>query len=338
MVGIKEVAKLADTSITTVSRVINNSGYVKEEKRQKILEAIKTLDYKPLERTDGTKQTKAIGLIVPNIENPFFGKVARHIGKIANALNYTILLFNMDGTEQHRNDFLVDLIGKRVDGLIYVSSKSCVEAINIAKKKNIPFVILDREMKNEKVNTVVINNNYGAFLATEHLIKLGHRDIAFIGGAANMEISMRREEGYIDALTKHKIEVNKNYISYGDYEMQSGYYCMEKLYSDNKNITGVIAANDLMAMGALNFLNRVGIKVPDDFSVVGFDNIEISKSIVPSLTTIEYPMERMSEIVIDLILRQIKDKNKNIEVVTLYPKLIIRESSNAVRIKAYSKK
>lgn len=326
MVSIKEVAKLANTSITTVSRVINNSGYVKEETKERILEAIKELDYKPLERTTEKRETKAIGLIVPNIENPFFGKIARCIGKVANSYNYNLLLFGLEGAESHRDDFLMDLIEKRVDGLIYVSSHRCVEAVNAAKKRNIPFVILDREIQKEEINTVIVNNKYGAIIAAEHLIKLGHKNIAFIGGAQDMEISTIRKNGYIEALTENGIEINEDYICYGDYKMQSGYDCMKKLYSKHKEITAVIAANDLMAIGALNYLIREGVNVPKEVSIVGFDNIEISESITPSLTTIEYPMERISEIVIDLILRQIKDKDRNVEVVSLYPKLIVRES------------
>ncbi|KZL89142.1 LacI family DNA-binding transcriptional regulator [Clostridium magnum] len=326
MASIKEVAKLANTSITTVSRVINNTGYVKEETKERILDAIKELDYKPLERTDIRKETKAIGLIVPNIENPFFGKMARHISKVANSYNYNLLLFDLEGIENHKDDFLIDLIENRVDGIIYVSSQRSVEAMNAAKKRNIPFVILDREIQKEEVNTVIVNNNYGAFIAAEHLIKLGHRNIAFIGGAEDMEISTRRKEGYLEALAENGMAANKDYICYGNYKMQSGYDCMKKMYSKHKEITGVIAANDLMAIGALNYLIREGINVPKDVSIVGFDNIEISESITPSLTTIEYPMERISEIIIDLILRQIKDKDKNVEVISLYPKLIVRES------------
>lgn len=329
MASIKEVAKLANTSITTVSRVINNTGYVKEETKERILDAIKELDYKPLERTDIRKETKAIGLIVPNIENPFFGKMARHISKVANSYNYNLLLFDLEGIENHKDDFLIDLIENRVDGIIYVSSQRCTEAMNAAKKRNIPFVILDREIQKEEVNTVIVNNNYGAFIAAEHLIKLGHRNIAFIGGAEDMEISTRRKEGYLEALAENGIEANKDYICYGNYKMQGGYDSMKKMYSKHKEITGVIAANDLMAIGALNYLIREGVNVPKEVSIVGFDNIEISESITPSLTTIEYPMERISEIIIDLILRQIKDKDKNVEVISLYPKLIVRESCNS---------
>lgn len=326
MASIKEVAKLANTSISSVSRVINNSGYVKQETKQKILEAIKTLNYKPLKRSEGIKETKTIGLIVPSIENPFFGMVAKHIGNKANAFNYNILLFNLEGAANNKDDYLMDLID-RVDGLIYVSSERCLEVINASKEKNIPMVLMDREIKDTEINTISINNEHGAFLAVEHLLKLGHKNIAYISGPVGTEISGKRKEGYIAALEENGLSVNEKYIYYGDYTMQSGFDAMEKLIKDNKEITGVLAANDLMAIGAINYLIKVGINVPNEISVVGFDNIELSRGITPSLTTVEYPIDRMSEIVVNLILRQIKETDSNVEMVTLFPKLIVRESS-----------
>lgn len=326
MANIKDVARLSSSSITTVSRVINNSGYVKQETRDKILEAIKELDYKPLERSEGIKDTKTIGFIVPNIENPFFGKMARHLSRVANGFNYNILLFDLGGLKSNEDDYLWDLINNRVDGLIYASSHRSLEVINTAKNRNVPIVVLDREIKNERINSVTVNNNYGAFIAIEHLIKLGHRKIAFIGGAADMEISTKRKEGYIRALQENEITVNEDYICYGDYSMQSGYECMEKLYRANHEITAVLAANDLMAIGAMNYFNQINIRVGKDISVIGFDNIELAACVSPSLTTVEYPMERMSEVVVELILRQIKDEEDNIESVTLFPKLVVRQS------------
>jgi len=331
MVNIKEVAKLANTSITTVSRVINNTGYVKQETKERVLESIKELGYRPLERSVMSKDTKIIGLIVPDIENPFFGKIARYISKIANKFNYNILLFNFEAAENKKDIYLMDLIENRVDGLIYASSHRCKYVINAAKSKNIPIVVLDREIKNGEINSVAINNNYGAFIATEHLIKQGNKHIAYIGGAVDMEISNKRKEGYIRAMKENNMSINENYISYGNYKMQSGFECMEKLFKDNPEITAVLAANDLMAIGALNYLHKHGINVPKDISVVGFDNIELSSNMVPSLSTVEYPIERLSEIVFDLIIGQIKDKDKNIELVTLLPKLIERESSSYER-------
>ena len=331
MINIKEVAKLANTSITTVSRVINNSGYVKMETRKRIEETIKTLGYKPLERSSGAKATKTVGLIVPNIENPFYGKVANYLSSVANSFNYNLLLINIKCIDENKDEVLIDLLNNRVNGLIYASSYRSLEIAHLAQDKGIPVVVLDREITTDKITSVSVNNNYGAFIATEHLIKLGHKNIAYIGASENMEISTKRKTGYIRALEANNISVDERQICYGNYTMQSGFECAEMLLKDNQEITAVLAVNDLMAIGVINYLHKSGRRVPEDVSVLGFDNIELAGSITPSLTTVEYPIERMSEVVLELLLRQINDGGNSVEALTLFPKLVVRESTGPVK-------
>ncbi len=331
MINIKEVAKLANTSITTVSRVINNSGYVKMETRKRIEETIKTLGYKPLERSGGAKATKTFGLIVPNIENPFYGKMANHLSSVANSFNYNLLFINIKCIDENKDEVLIDLLNNRVNGLIYASSYRSLEIAHLAQDKGIPVVVLDREITTDKITSVSVNNNYGAFIATEHLIKLGHKNIAYIGASENMEISTKRKTGYLRALEANNISVDERQICYGNYTMQSGFECAEMLLKDNQEITAVLAVNDLMAIGVINYLHKSGRKVPEDVSVLGFDNIELAGSITPSLTTVEYPIERMSEVVIELLLRQINDTGNSVEALTLFPKLVVRESTGPVK-------
>lgn len=331
MINIKEVAMLANSSITTVSRVINNSGYVKMETRKRIEEAIKNLGYKPLERSGGAKATKTFGLIVPNIENPFYGKMANYLSSVANSFNYNLLLINIKCIDENKDEVLIDLLNNRVNGLIYASSYRSLEIAHLAQDKGIPVVVLDREIKTDKITSVSVNNNYGAFIATEHLIKLGHKNIAYIGASENMEISTKRKTGYLRALEANNISVDERQICYGNYTMQSGFECAEMLLKDNQEITAVLAVNDLMAIGVINYLHKSGRKVPEDVSVLGFDNIELSGSITPSLTTVEYPIERMSEVVIELLLRQINDTGNSVEALTLFPKLVVRESTGPVK-------
>ena len=334
MVHIKEVAKLANTSITTVSRVINDTGYVKEETRNRVLKAIDQLGYQPLERSNQKKETKAIGLVIPNIENPFFGKVAKHLTKVANQYNYNILLYDIQASDVLREEFLMDLIEKRVDGLIYASSKRFTEAIEKAQEKNKPIVIFDREVKNGEISAVVIDNDHGAFIATEHLIDMGNRNIAFIGGPEDMEITLKRKQGFERALNQYKIPLNMEYIAYGDYKLRGGFDCMQKLHEAHPEITGVVVANDLMAIGAQHYLSGAGVSVPEEIALIGFDNIEMSESIRPSLSTVDYPIERMSERIMDLLLLQIKSPEAQGEMVRLYPTLIKRESTNCRRTKS----
>lgn len=331
MVNIKEVAKRANTSIATVSRVINNSSNVKEETRQKVLKAIKELNYQPLTRQSVVRENQFIGLVVPDVSNPFFGKMARGLADAAGKFGYSIILCNIDGICGGEDDYLLDLIENRVDGVIYASSHRIREVIKRAKQKKVPLVMLDREIKYTDVNTVTIDNNYGAFLATEHLISLGHKKIAFIGGPKNFQISEQRRIGYEKALEKYGLSYDEELVYAGIFTMESGFKAMKRLLEDKKNFSALIAANDLMAIGAINCLSQHGISVPDDVSVVGFDDISIASTMEPKLTTVAYPIERISERSLELLMKQISNEDVSPEKITLFPKLAVRGSTKSLK-------
>lgn len=329
MSNIKSVARLAETSTATVSRVINETGYVSDEVKKRVLQAIETLDYKPLQREGVSKKTRTIALIIPDIENPFFGKMTKEISKIANDLKYNILLINVKGLQNDGGDYLMSLIATRVDGIIYASSFRLGDAIKKAKDNNVPMVILDREFGSIELDSVVVNNDQAGFIATEHLILQGHKQIAFIGGTANMEISLNRFKGYKRALETHGIEYDSSYLAHGDFTMESGYKGAEELMNKHNKFTSIVAANDLMAIGAMNFLNVKGYKIPKDVSVVGFDDIDLASSITPKLTTVSYPLERMSELAIESIINRLSSEDVPCECVSLFPKLVVRESTGS---------
>ncbi|MTI67205.1 MAG: LacI family transcriptional regulator [Firmicutes bacterium] len=330
MANIKDVAKLANTSISTVSRVINDTSYVKEETKKRVIKAMKELNYKPLLREPIKKENKTIGLIVPDITNPFFSKIAKEIASVANHYDYNITLCNIDGIPESEDDYLMDLIENRVDGVIYASSYRSVEVLKRVKEKNIPIVVLDRNMENYAISSVAVNNNQGAFLATEHLIKLGHEKIAFIEGFKDFQISKHRKKGFKRALSDYNLNLDEDLIKRGDFTMESGFKAMKEIINSKKDFTAVIAINDLMAIGASNCLNQLGIKTPEDVSVVGFDNILLASTITPKLTTVAYPIEKMSERAIKLLMKQISNKDISPEMVTLFPKLIVRESTKKI--------
>ncbi len=327
MSSLKEVARQANTSTATVSRVINKTGYVSESMTKRVLDAINALDYKPLQREGKSKKTKTIALVTPDIENPFFAKMTKEVTKIANELKYNVLLINVSGLKNDGGDFLMSIIDSKVDGVIYASSYRLQDVITKAKSNNIPMVVLDREIKTMEIDIVAVNNNQAGFIATDHLIGLGHEKIAFIGGTESMDISSQRLEGYMRALDTSGIEFDSKLVVRGDFSMASGYKAVEALLISNQNITGIIAANDLMAIGAVNSLNVNGLKIPTDISVVGFDDIELASSLTPKLTTVSYPLERMSQLAMESIIKQIDDDDFVCENVSLYPKLIVREST-----------
>ena len=330
MSSLKEVALLARTSTATVSRVINSTGFVSDEIRIRVLSAIDALNYQPLERKGTKSETKTIALVTPDIENPFFGKMAKAISKIANELKYNVLLINVSGLKNDGGDYLLSLIASKVDGVLYASSFRLHDVIEKAKKSHIPLVILDREFTTIEIDSVAVNNNQAGYISTDHLIQLGHRHIGFIGGVFDMEISRNRYEGYNRALEDNAIPKNKTYIYAGDFSVSAGYDGAASLLEYNPEITAIVAANDLMAIGAINYANFKGLQVPRDLSVVGFDDIELASSFTPSLTTVAYPLERMSQIAVQSILTQIANKNALHESVTLFPKLVVRHSSGAL--------
>jgi len=330
MSSLKEIAFLAHTSTATVSRVINKTGHVSDEIKIRVHKAIDELDYKPLSREGSNRKTKTIALVTPDIENPFFGKLTKEISKIANELRYNILLINVSGLKNDGGDFLLSLIDNHVDGVLYASSYRLEDIIEKAKSSHVPIVVLDRELKTMEIDTIAVNNNQAGFIATEHLIQLGHKKIAYIGGNIRTEISKNRQEGYRRALDDYNIAYNEAYIYSGDFRLSSGYEGTKHLLSIDSRITGIIAANDLMAIGAVNYANFKGYKVPRDISIVGFDDIELASSITPKLTTVSYPLERMSQLAIESIIKQIDDKENICETVSLFPKLVVRKSSGQI--------
>lgn len=331
MSSIKEVAIRAKTSTATVSRVINQTGYVSDEMKKRVYKAIAELDYKPLQREGANKKTKTIALVTPDIENPFFGKMTKEITKIANELKYNVLLINVSGLKNDGGDFLINLIDTRVDGVIYASSYRLEDVIRKAKNNKIPLVILDREFRTMEIDLVSVNNNQAGFIATQHLLNLGHEKIAFIGGTENMEISINRQDGYKRALKEYEIPYDPQIVKHGNFSMESGYEAAKELMSASSDITAIVAANDLMAIGAVNCLNITGYKIPKDISIVGFDNIELASSITPKLTTVSYPLERMSQLAIESIIKQISDEDSLCESVSLFPKLVVRESTGQLK-------
>ncbi|MGB3366594.1 MAG: LacI family DNA-binding transcriptional regulator [Acidaminobacteraceae bacterium] len=330
MSSLKEVANMAKTSTATVSRVINGTGYVSDEMKNRVRIAITQLDYKPLERKDSTKKTRTIALITPDIENPFFAKMTTEISKIANELKYNILLINVSGLKNDGGAFLMSLIDTRVDGVIYASSFRLGDVIEKAKNSKIPLVVLDREFKTIEVDSVAVNNNQAGFIATKHLLEYGHKNIAFIGGNQYTEISVNRQDGYRRALEDSGVTYQEAYVDYGDFSMKSGYEAIKRLTEKSSEITAIVAANDLMAIGAVNYLNFKGKKIPRDISIVGFDDIELASSLTPKLTTVAYPLKRMSELAMESILKQISDNHSYCESVSLFPKLVVRESTGRV--------
>ncbi|AJS57665.1 LacI family DNA-binding transcriptional regulator [Paenibacillus sp. IHBB 10380] len=293
MVSIKDVAKHAGVSVATVSRVLNDKGYVGEETRKRVEKSIKEFNYKPNEvaRSLFKKHSNTIGLIVPDIMNPFFPELARAVEDTATKLGYNIILCNSDGNREKEQAYLDVLQQKYVNGIIVSSNTLTAGQI---EKLNIPVVSIDREIS-KGLPTIVVENKKGSIVATRYLKSKGCRRIGHIRGTRAVVNAEERCEGYKEVVGKEPW-FSESYIVNGNYDMQSSIEATIELLSLHPEIDGIFAANDIMAIGAIKAAHQLGKKVPEDIAIIGFDGISLSRATIPELTTIVQPIYELGEI------------------------------------------
>lgn len=341
MSNIKEVAKKAKVSTATVSHVINKTRYVSEELTERVFNAMDELDYHPNKTARSLRLGKSntIGLIVPDISNQFYGELCKEIENIGSNNDYSVILCNTDNNPEKEKKYIDVLIQENVDGIIFIS---CGEEINHFRKirnNKIPLIIVDRIINDMNVDMILLDNHMGGILATNHLINLGHRKIAFISGSYQSLERSRRFSGYKQALKNAEIEFDEALVFHGNYQINSGIEIAKKIVDLNPMPTAIFASNDLMAIGAMNTLKDLGVKIPEEISIVGFDNILSASTTTPSLTTINQPKRKMAAKAIELLLYRIEyfhaKANESIESndfqpyqeIIVEPEIIIRNSS-----------
>lgn len=350
-----DVAKLAGVSQSSVSLILNNKKNVSfsQDTISRVVEVAKQLNYKPNLVSNITKMGKSnlIALLVPTVSNPYYPLLIQAIQENANMKGYNVILCNT-----HRNTdiekYYIELFSdNHVDGLIYCFSPSFAEIIqNVAK--TLPVAIIGEKDDSLNIDTVGLNSHKAGMLLAEHLINLGHKNIAFISTPIdNMTLSRKRRlNGIIDKLKEYnldgnlmiEIDDNEHESTSGVYEINVGYSLATRVIQD-KNITAIIAVNDMIACGVLNALKKNAIKVPQQISVCGFDNIFVSSIVSPSITTIDHCVEHRSKIVIDILLEKIANLNKisysgendqqSIYRIEYDPQLIVRESTSIAKIR-----
>jgi len=326
---IYDVAKKAGVSISTVSRVINNSSPVSDELRRKVNEAIKKLNYQPnaLAQSLIKAETGTVGLIIPDISNPFFSLLAKGAEELAKIHNYSLILCNSNDDPKAETEYIDVLLKKQVDGLIFTGTRCKNEYINQLAENRFPIVVVDREIEEGKdVNSIYTNNKDGAYQATKYLTHLGRKDIAYIAGYPDVKTDKDRFEGYKRALREAKISFREDLVVIGNYHWNDAYNVVKKLLEKGKSFSAVFAANDLMAMGAIKALEENNLKVPDDVSVIGFDDILFASIVNPPLTTVAQPTYQMGESAMRLLIDVIKKRITKPRKVVLETRLIIRES------------
>ncbi|RJE87597.1 LacI family transcriptional regulator [Paenibacillus sp. 1011MAR3C5] len=299
MTSIKDVARIAGVSVATVSRVLNDKGYVGQRTREKVEKAIKETSYKPNEvaRSLFKKRSSTIGLIVPDIMNPFFTELARAVEDMATKLGYNVILCNSDGNRDKEQAYLDVLKQQYVNGIIVSSNTLTAQQV---EELNIPVVSIDREIS-KGLPTIVVENKKGAMMATRYLQSKGCKNIGHIRGSYGVVNAEERYEGYKEVVASEPW-FKESYVVNGNYDMQSSIAATAELLRLHPEIDGIFAANDIMAIGALKVAHQLGKKVPEELAVIGFDGIKLSTVMTPELTTIVQPIYKLGEVSAEMLI------------------------------------
>lgn len=326
-ITIKDIAKLANVSHTTVSRALNNSPLINEETKSKIKAIAEELHYVPNYSAKSLVLDKSytIGLffssIIQSTSPSFFYETIRGINTvIEEKYNLVVRGVNSYGDYSTINN-------KRFDGIILMSQSDNDNAfIYHVIKQEIPLIILDREVEEKNLINVLSDDEEGTFKAVEHLIQNGHKDIAIIEGKLKFKSAKKRKDGFLKALIKYKLPINSEFMVEGSYDMKSGYEGMKRLLNLPKRPSAVFCSNDDMAIGAIKAIFDKGLRIPEDISIVGFDDREFSEYTTPSLTTVKRPIEEISIIAGKKLLEVINGKKYEGEKIYIKTKLILRDS------------
>ncbi len=324
---IKEIAELAGVSTATVSKILNGKDKdISEATRKNVLDIVEREGYIPngIAKSLRIKNTKTIGIIMPDVMNLFFSELARGVEDAAEKKGYSVILCNSDNKESKEEKYIQILQEKMVDGIILTASENSVK--RSLRRRKIPMVLLDRDIStDEKVGRITVDNEEGTYNATKLLIEKGCKNIGFISSNKTTKSSAQRLQGYENAILESKINFDKNKIFLQNYTIETGYKGTVSLL-EKTNIDGICCGNDLIAIGAIKALKERGIKIPQDVKVIGFDDISISKYMDPPLTTIRQPIYEMGEEAVGMLIDVINNKEMEMSKV-LKTELIVRETT-----------
>jgi len=330
-VTLEEIAKATGFSVPTVSRALTNNDYpVSPKTRKRILEVADAMGYQPnlSARSLRTDRTNTIGIIVDDLLSPFVPPIVRGIQDYLKSFDYLGLIVNTDFDPTLEKEAISMLVNRPVDGIIFVESFHAATSDVLEQIKK-PYVFVHRLFGSSVKNSVVPDDRYGAKLAVNHLAALGHRRIAYINGPAEWHSAKRRLAGYKEALEALGIGVDAALIQPGDWEFTGGYEAAKKLLELDTRPTAVFAANDMMALGAIYAIQDAALSVPEDIAVVGYDNRDFTSIFRPQITTVSMPVYEMGKASAELLLRQLKEGQKEEEEAKIKGQLLIRESCGA---------
>lgn len=331
---LKDVAARAKVSPATVSRVLNNPENVNPITRSKVEKAIKDLNFKPsrvaqrLRTRDGNR--KLIGLVVPDIQNPFYVEVVRGVEDKTYANKYAILMCNFAQDENKEKLYLDIMRSESVDGLIVAPVNEKDKDVENLVKTGLPIVCVDRSLSDVEVDVVLVDNEQGAYDATNYLISLGHTRIAYVGGLPTIPTTTQRKQGYERALNENKIKVDNSLIKFGDSKHESGKILTAELLNMKNPPTALFTGNNLITLGALETIHSLGLSIPKDISLLGFDDMPWSISLNPSLTAVSQPAYEIGKRAADMLFQRIAEPHQQNVKMLLKTKLIVRQSCGKV--------
>ncbi|QGQ46424.1 LacI family DNA-binding transcriptional regulator [Metabacillus sediminilitoris] len=302
---IKDVAKRANVSIATVSRIVNNQTGYSEKTKKKVLEAIEELGYQPNAVARGliNRRTHTIGVLFPKLSSTFVTDLLSGIEKATHEAGSSLIVCHTESNGEKTMKYLQLLNEKRIDGIIFTSAPLIDEYYQYISKMNVPLVLLSTESYAYNVPYVKVNDRHAAYTATQYLIKQGHKDIGMISGNKDDLIAGRpRIDGFISALQDHNLPYDEQKIVTNQgFSFSDGLGSLKTLLDQSPDITAIFAASDELAMGAISAAYQLGIKVPDELSIIGYDNLSIAEMAIPPLTSVAQPLTEMGEVAANML-------------------------------------
>jgi len=333
MANIRDVAKRAGVAPITVSRYINNSGYCSLEARNRIKAAIAELGYIPNRLASGlrSKHTNTLALVLTDITNPFFTTIARGVEDTASDAGYTVIFCNTDESVSEEQKYLHMLLEQRVDGILLVPALSTSDSVSFIQAHNTPIVVLDRRVSGVKVDVVRCDSEMGAYELTRLLLSLGHRHISILSGPMGVSTAEDRVAGCERALSETDIEVHGWQKYYGLFTQQSGYDMTLQALANSPKPTALFAANNFIAIGALKAMQDLGVRVPEDVALVGFDDLPPALITFPFLTVAAQPAYEMGRKATSILIAKISaETTGEFHEVVLPAEIVVRRSSGQV--------
>lgn len=329
MATIKDVAAQAGVSISTVSHVLNRTRKVSDAARSRVEQAVRELNYAPnsVARSLKVNNTRTIGMLVTTSAHPFFAEVVQAVEDLCFELGYSLMLCNTENRPERQLMHLRMLLEKRVDGLLVICTDTPPSLTELLQQHaQIPLVMLDWSRDNAFADIIHDNAQIGGYLAGKYLVEQGHKDVACITGHLHKGTSQLRLGGFVKALEEAGLKLPPSQVVEGDFESESGYRAMQQLLRQGAGCTAVFAFCDTMAFGAICAITQAGLRVPQDISVIGYDDVNMARFTSPPLTTISHPKRTLGRWALELLLKRIREKDHQPEQLELQPRLVVRES------------